>query len=217
MEPKPPEELSPPQYLPIISEKTKVRLLEELGLDNDPKTREIIQGISGRTESPRKLAESLTINILSDLAGYNRKFVLAMDEELTKIDPHAGISTDRTIGMAIILRAFEIDSDFDLISRFNNLGQEDIEIAMRTIQENTASKPLPDIPILKRILSAPRIPEQQVALNGIVKDVDKSYIPEYIGYLTEGTAIMYVLLSHLWPKLYPQNPSPIQPPPQPNL
>ena len=195
--------------MPIISEETHQRLLEDFGLDMPQKTQDIIGNITGeRKQSPWQTAQSITSQVFRDLMAVNRPLIQTIDEELKKQEPYEAATDTRTIGMAIVLRAFDINSQHDLTSRFSNLQPTDLEVVRIIIQQGLV--PI-NTPILRRLLSTPRIPEQQVALNNIVNKVG-SYGGGLNIFVQEGASIMYNTLSRLWPKLYP-NQTPNQPPP----
>lgn len=159
-------------------------------------------------KNPHDLVESVTNNTFSDLLSINRNFVQILDEELTKVQPFPEATNGRTAGMAVVLRAFEVDSGFNLLSGFRNLQADDLNLVRKIIQGSIPSQSS-DLPILKRLLEMPRIPEQQVALNEIIQKADP-YSSIFRGFSTEGAATMYQILSHLWPKLstYPPPPPP---------
>lgn len=138
-------------------------------------------------------------NIFADIIDVNSPLA----EEMNKSIIHLPISvTDsRLSGMALVIRAYDLDLEHDLIPRFANLGKEDLGIINETVKTNTI-----DLSILQKLLNMPRIPEQQATLNSIIKESSKHvWIPSE---LTIGAGQMYALLSKWWPKLFPnQTPS----------
>lgn len=204
----------PPRALPIISEEIKNRLLEELGLDIDWKTQEILRNTGKEIESPRQKADSLINTVFNDLIGSNRGFVQVIFEDLSNKTTFKSETDDRTMGMAIILRAFDEYFDFDLIPRFGSLLQEDLNLTRRIIREDLPPKGEEES-LLGRLLKMPRVPEQQIALNEILRKAKKTSSFNPGSYVYEGASIMYQILGHLWPKLFPQNqttpPEPLPP------
>ena len=115
--------------------------------------------------------------------------------------------------MAIVLRAFDINSGFDLMQRFGGLQPEDLSLVRSILQQSLPAREQ-DISILRRLLTIPQLPEQQINLNYIFSKLPRSAGHFRKEYVVEGAAAMYSILGHLWPKLYPQNQTaPPQPPP----
>lgn len=214
MEPKPLSELPPPQPLPIISEETRQSLFEELGLDNSPDTQRIITGITGERVTPVDRIHSLAEIVFGDLIMSNRGLAQTISDELSLREPYKQvkfITRRRELGMAIVLKAFHIQSGFNLVPNFGKLQGEDLNLVRQIIQTSIPSDSDTDsLPILERLLSMPRIPEQQFVLNEIIQKTRKVLATNNI-YAQEGANTMYAILSHLWPKLGPETPS-TQPP-----
>ncbi|MBI2314529.1 hypothetical protein HYU93_00495 [Candidatus Daviesbacteria bacterium] len=208
--PYPHPELPPPFPLPIISEDTKRRLLEETGLDTDPRTRRIIQGISGEPTNVLITINSLTDNVFLDLIDINRGLVEAISEELTRLGPPTEAS-ERTKGMALVLRAFHIQSGFDLLPRLGNLKENEDKNMVRGVIRASLPSKTQNLSLLEGLLTMPRIPEQQIVLNELIKKAG-----EVIGFkkaVSEGASVMYQILGRMWPRLYPPQTLPPQLPP----
>ena len=221
MEPQPPTtpELPPPQPLPIISEDTKNKLLEELGLDTDLRTNQIIQSITGKPlELSSELIRASAESTFFDLITANRGIVAGIDEELSKVDLNPNKHNAFTNGMAIVLRAFQLNSDFGLIPRFVKLEPEDTQL-VGTIIQKIITLESSQLPNLTRLLKLPRIPEQQIALNEIIGKTTSfsSLGGVYVQQTRDGASAMYQILGHLWPKLYPPNQTIAPQPPPPVL
>lgn len=206
MEQEPP----PPRRLPFISEETRQRLLEELRLDTLPTTARVLEGITGERQSDRvELVGGMTQDIFADLISVNRPLA----EEINKFTANYGaiFGQARLEGMALVLRAYDIELEHDIIGRLANLYADDLMevekvVGVRTIGMTT----------LQKLLTSPRVPEQQVALNYMVKAASIYMLSPSEAII--GAGQMYALLTKWWPKLYPPQPS-SQPesPPQPDL
>lgn len=170
-------------------------------MNTDLKTDRIVQGISGKfPESPYNLIESSTNNTFYDLIVTNRGFATVINESLAKASLNHYEHNAYADGMAIVLRAFNINSSFDLLPRFSKLQAEDMELA-GTIIQNTII-PSSRLPRLTRLLKLPQMPEQQIALNELIGKASH-YDFGQDQQVREGATIMYKILGHLWPKLYP--------------
>lgn len=126
--------------LPFISDTTRQRMLEELNLDTDLKSQAIVAGITGeRKPYSGELLEAMTIDTLASLADINRPFVQAVQEAI-KTGLRFGHMRDHrdecAEGMAVVLRAFNMEESFDLLERFTNLQPEDIARVNQVIIEN---------------------------------------------------------------------------------
>ena len=208
----------PPQSLPVISEGIKNQLLEEGGLDIDKRTRVILSGMGKEVEGPVQKIEFLTQNVFTDLMSSNRKFVEIVDEALTNIEGHPFYTEWRTKGMAIVLRAFDIHSGYNLIPQFERLQDKDLVSIKAILQKSLPPKNI-YLTLLKSLLNIPQIPEQQIALSEIITKIAKAENDTTNRrYIIEGAAAMYQVLGYLWPKLLPPEPTPTPqfPPPQPS-
>lgn len=211
MEPRPPEL---PQFhaLPIISEETGKRLIENLGLDQSIRDRGILSRITGENmEYPMQRAQALTNQVFGDLITINGAFVQGIDEELSSINPNPKLpmNDNITMGMALVLRAFDVNQDFGLIEKFNGLQPENVIMARSLLRKSIPSENS-NISILRRLLTLPKIPDQQVTLNNIIKQTGQN-AGIWSQDLIQGATAMYVILGYLWPKLYPQNQTPTTP------
>lgn len=193
-----------PQALPIVSDQTRDKILEELGLDTDQKTRDIISGITHeKTPSIYKLREEMAARVFSGLVAVNRPLVQALQEAI-KVNlyfVHEAIyRSECAEGIAVVIRAFDIESEHDLIGNFRNIDADDIARIKEIFHESLWSKEMPDL--LERILKIPRVPEQQINLNSIINRTASSLGSEE--HLRSGAGIMYKILSEFRPKLFPR-------------
>ncbi|MDP3973451.1 MAG: hypothetical protein Q8P92_01330 [Candidatus Daviesbacteria bacterium] len=80
------EEVQPkPIFLPVISDETRQYLLEELGLDKDEKTRQIVSSLTGeRGVNPYMAIDDWMMSVFSRLADYNKAFVEILSSVLEK-------------------------------------------------------------------------------------------------------------------------------------
>lgn len=207
------ELLQPPHtFLPVISDQTSQILLEELGLDKDTKTRQIVSDISGeRGIHPIIAIEDWTMSVFSSLADYNKPFVeivsLVLEKRYVNIHGRvmSGCVDAASKGMAIVLQSYHIETGRDLFSRFQSLSEEDLSEVGKILEESI----LPTsqaVSLLRRVLNTPKISEQHVNLISCVnKTAEEAIITGKIQF-KEGAMTMFRVLSHLWPKLYPNPP-----------
>jgi hypothetical protein len=193
--------------LPMISDETGQRVIEELGMDAP---REVL---------PYEKREAMAVDIFSNLAEINSEFVKTTQQAI-KDHLYAGTAYNRSAcaeGMAVVLRAFDIQSDYKLINNFSNLQAEDLPRVSAVIEE-TLGNPDSERDLLERVLRIPKIPEQQIMLN---KVVTKATQASGLGaeQVRVGAAAMYKILAEMRPKLYQSNPStpPMSMPPQPGM
>lgn len=207
------------QPLPIVSNETAKILSEDFGLDISASTERVIQGITAEKQlSYREIFESQAVNIFTDLASANPQFVETIHKHLSNAKDSA-LKTNSganaaVVGMALVLRAYDIETNYDLISRFRNLQSSDIKTIDQLLERFLASSPRN---ILEQVLRGPKIPDQQINLNEILTKVTKIYLgfvsnSYYKRYVHTGATTMYEALGTLWPKLFPQGESQTQSP-----
>lgn len=108
-------------------------------------------------------------------------------------------------GMAVVLQSYQIETGRDLFSRFQNLGEEDSSEVGKILEESIVPTSL-DVSLLRRVLNAPKISEQHINLIHCVnKTAEEAIVIDKIEF-KEGAVAMFRVLSHLWPKLYPNPP-----------
>lgn len=193
-----------PQALPIISEQTRNKILEELGLDMDQKTKDIISSITYEKKPPvYNLRQEMAERVFSGLVTVNRPLVQALQEAI-KDDLYfrheAPYRSECAAGIAVVIRAFDIESEHDLIGNFQNIDAGDIARIKEIFRESLWSEKMQDL--LERILRIPRIPEQQINLNSIIDKTASSLGIEEP--LRSGAGIMYKILSEFRSKLFPR-------------
>lgn len=193
------EEQEPiPRYLPTISAETKNKIFGELGIEHDQKTIGILQGITGRERKiPSEARRELAKDIFSTLVDVNEPLVTTLHsgiKEGLKFGHDKSYRTSCIEGMAFVLRAFDIESEYRLLPSLDKIKQEDLPLVKQLITEGL--KGGGDYDLIEEILQAPRIPQMQIELNEIVekgKNVSVLAINEFV----QGAGVMYKLLNQL--------------------
>lgn len=189
----------PPRSLPFISEETRQRLLEELGLQTPPTTLRVFEGITNEKQlTPSELVYGMTQNIFVDIIDVNRPLAEEINKSTTGVTPV--IIDARMAGMALVIRVYDLELEHDFIHRFVNLDAEDLGIVSETVKAGNWNQS-----ILHKLLTTPRIPEQQVALNSIVREASRDVMMP--GEFIIGAGQMYALLLKWWPKMFPNQTS----------
>ncbi len=177
--------------LPLISEEVKNRIFQDLGLDNDGQRPEF-SGAKLYSE-----LESMTETVFADLMDINPGLVKDLEQKLRQFYTQSsnGVllrgSMDAEVeGMALILRAYDLQTNHNLFERLGNIN---VAVAATFIEQLYSQK---DESLLSRIVNQPRIPEQNVNLNKIVKAVGAK--DPYQKYRSKGAASMYSLLRSNW-------------------
>nr|MBI5455614.1 hypothetical protein [Candidatus Levybacteria bacterium] len=114
MQPSYPEGEQPKISLPQITNETRDRLKEEA-----PDKYDVFRG-------GRRFAK----DVFGSLVSSNRSLVEGIYRELHRVKPgydNQHSIDDYAIGMAVVLRAFDINSDFRLMEKFKELTNEDVE------------------------------------------------------------------------------------------
>ena len=210
-----PEQEPQSQPLPIITDETSKRLVEDFGLDINTNTQRIVQNISGETQlSTHEIATQQATSVFNDLLSSNPDVVKVIYEELKKgkltsdtLPNNQLLIDSATAGAAMVLKAFDIQNNYGLLTNFSKLTETDIN-TIRSIFEKSFSTQ--HTTILERVLNTPRIPDQQVALNSTINNLAKDYWgypglrSNYGSYVNLGALSMYRSLGAVWPKLFPQ-------------
>ncbi len=139
---------------------------------------------------------------LIDVAQVNYPLVEAiattLKERQQTISPH--VADGFTKGMAMVLRAFHLETENQLIGNLGRLTGDDIE-EMQTLMRHGQKTAQYGVPIIERVLAQPRIPEQQVNLRQSVNEVSMKVDHLQTKHLQTGAAVMYKVLSKNWVKL----------------
>lgn len=179
-------EAAPPS-MPFISERVKEQIAQETPRDS-----------LARVPVGEELAES----VLIDVAQVNYPLVEAIATTL-KENEESG-SHHRidgfTKGVAIVLRAFDLETENRLIGKLERLDEDDIA-EMQTLIRHGDSMSQYSVPIIERVLAQPRIPEQQVNLRQAVNQVASTTDFSETKHLQTGAAVMFKVLSKHWGKL----------------
>lgn len=190
--------------LPIISDEAGQRVIEELGMDVDGRTQGIIAGITGESKLPPGVMRgNLALDVFTRIAGVNPDFVRTVQQAI-KNNLYAGVAHNRSAcaeGMAVVIRAFDVESDFNLVNNFANLQQVDIQRANEIVAQALGGKK-EGKDLLEEILETPRIPEQQITLNRVVTKATQASGSGQ-RQVNLGAAAMYKVLAEMRPKLYP--------------
>lgn len=204
-------ETSPqPRPLPIISEETRRRLLEDLTLD---KPFEIAVYQEKRTP-PTDALDNLAEGAIDELAAANPHLIQSLFEALSKTYsyPSGEVSRSKidaaTKGMAIVLKAYDIETGLKLLPNFSKLTAEDVQqTVIPTQQENMVPVGIVRT-ILERATLRKRIPEQHAALNEVINK-SSGYCLNYSEVFKEGAVAMFKILGKVWPKVIsPEQPLP---------
>ncbi len=197
MQPSYPEGEQSKISLPQITNETRDRLKEEV-----PDEMDMFFG-------SRKFAK----DVFGSLVSSNRSLVEGIYRELHRVKPgydNQHSIDDYAIGMAVVLRAFDINSDFRLMEKFKELTSDDIGKGIGVVKE-TMDEEVSAKSIFASVLRAPVIPEHQVNLRSALHDFETGLGNSE----TElGGQMMYKILEDLWPKLQSNNggESPQEPP-----
>ncbi len=111
-----------------------------------------------------------------------------------------------TKGMALVLEAYQLETNQGLFALLSQLRDEDLTQGNSIIRDTLAQPVDASIPILERILNAPRIPEHQVNLNYCLNQAADQGSHAFARQAVQEGVAMYRVLSHLWPKLLPSVP-----------
>jgi len=197
------------RLIPIISEQTRTTLLEELGLDKPWAT-----VLAEKRDVPGVAVPKLTEEVIDTVASYTPRFVQRVYDGLAEVYTYPTGEIDHyridsaTQGMAIILRAYHLDTGNQLYYNLSTLRDEDVDSVSGTIKTNMVSiRSGKGDTVLQRVLSRPGIPEQHAGLNTLLNRAAEYASPPYQPLAREGGTAMFKVLSGLWPKITPANPA----------
>lgn len=197
------------RLIPIISEQTRTTLLTELSLDKDWRT---VVEIEHR-DPPGVALPKLTEEVMDDLTGYNPRFVQRLFDSMAKVfvyQPSGEIDhyhiDSATEGMAIVLRAYQLDTGSQLFYNIGDLKTSDLDIVGKIIADSMVQLGKSGT-YLERVLGKQRIPEQHAALNSTLNRAS-GYTVHYSKSVKEGGTAMFKILSGLWTKLSSAEPTP---------
>lgn len=206
-----PEALPPRVPLPIITSETKQRLLEDLDMDIPEQSRKIVDSIRG--EHPQhwwNTVQEFTQNVYADAIESNIGFAQTLNDIFKASNAGMTSLEYQLIGAAVILRAFDIQTGFDLIPSLSRLRDSDLDLMRQVAQKILPDGMRHDITIIDKLLMMPRIPEQQIDLNDSIRQIAGKN--EIIGSsFKTGANVMYTLLSFLWPTLQGHSPQQTNP------
>lgn len=200
IEPHPPH-----SGMPIINEEVKKSLLADLNLDVDPVSQRIVSEISGENpNSPIQRSNDLVKEVFGDLLVTNPSFATGTLTTLKENEYFFNYKIDSfTIGMAVVISAFDKMSDQSLTEKFNRLSEEDIAGALSDLR-TAATLSAREASILEQLINIKRIPEQQINLNEVVNTLSKRVL--YAGLeVRMGAGVMFGILSKNWDKLMGYN------------
>ncbi|MBI2026022.1 MAG: hypothetical protein HYT06_01430 [Candidatus Levybacteria bacterium] len=205
-------ETQPNGQLPIISEETIGRLKEELGIDVSGSTRSVLEGITKeRQTSFTEKLEQMTEGVVFDMVEMNPKLAEALGNGIREGYPYANVVNCRTAiidGMALMIRAFNIESKFDLMQRLSEISDDE---SIKKVKE-VVSKSLgegKDMDSIERAFKTPKISDVQIAMNKLVREATSNYNGLKIEF-NLGASVMYGVLSEFRSKLFPPQSPPQQ-------
>lgn len=194
--------------LPTITDATLETIIEEYGVKKSLQEVRSADRMGLADESSNEVQNritGLTSTVVGDLVSSNRQVVEAMYGAMRSGGLTRNSLESFTVGCGIVLRAFHIETGYDLVASLAKLKPEDVETVGRTFQEVLTKRYDATI---ERALNVPVLPEQQINLKEAVSKVNEH--AHFLHYLPMGAAVMYQALSRVWPKLYgtpmPNNP-----------
>jgi hypothetical protein len=210
----PPDTEPQPQSrpLPIISERTRARILEDLTLDEPFK----VAVYEKRRNPPMTALENISESVVDEIAAANPKLVQSLLEGLSRTYTYRDIQPPEidhykvdaaTKGMAVVLKAYDTETGLRLITNLSRLTDEDIEQTVIPTQQETMIPLGKGKTILERAMMRQRIPEQHVALNEIVNSAS-TYVHTYPEVFKEGAITMFKILTKVWSKVVPPDQTP---------
>lgn len=200
------QERPQPTFIPTISEQTRQTLVSRLGLDTDAVRANLL--LSRKNINPVEALNNLTESVFEGVAIHNPHFVRTILSTLNELYGHKTSSyldiDASTKGIALVLEAYQLETNQGLFALLSQLRDEDLTQGKGIIRDTLAQPVDATIPILERILNAPKIPEHQVNLNYCLNQAmgQGSFARQSV----QGGVAMYRVLSHLWPKLSPAIP-----------
>ena len=115
-------------------------------------------------------------------------------------------------GMAFVFRAYDFQSNYQLLDNFNRLDTTDIETIQEIIRRSISDS---NKNVLDQALSQPRIPSYYVDLNQLIDAVLKNNSQAYLfgSHFRVGAAVGFGILERVGGKLLSQQKPPDIPPP----
>ena len=234
MDQRTPELETPRNGLPIISQETRDRLLEEMGIGGgnisqpdssahptDQLIREAIDlqtGITAQAMAKKtNRAEDYTLSSLDDIVDSRPELLSVLKDAVQN-----GLGTKESYfmqryawGIGLVIKSFHVQSDFRLIPDLNKLTDEDLlkigDVVSTAINSvgglSTSSSSDP----FTRALNRPRIPAHQQFLREIVDgppQINSMFDADY----KVGAGAMYRAMEVIWTRLYPGQTPPSEPP-----
>lgn len=210
MDPGQPEAPRPVSF-PFISEQTRQTLLSGLSLDKDPRSAQMVGEISGQHPlMPFQAITLLTETVFGSIMNYNSDFATTVLIGLKAANTYRDRKVNaqridsQTKGMAIVLQAFNLESNQSLFESLSHLGVEELENIRQTLRETLMpAEGAADVSLLEGLLNSPRISEHQVNLNNCLTRASENEGSGYPKEFVNGGVAMYKILSQVWPKLAP--------------
>lgn len=224
MDQRPPEGEHSKNGLPVISQETRDRILEEIGVDvnslsqptppshpTDQLIREMVDLSSGKTHrgmtERSKRAEKVTLSSLGDIADSKPELLKVLQEAVAEgLESNDPIFiTEYARGIGLVIKAFHIQSDFRLIPDLEKLRDEDLsrigEVVSSGIKLAGGLDVMSD-PFTKA-LNAPRIPASQQFLREVIDAPTKVNEYMFSADYRAGAGVMYKAMEVIWSRLYP--------------
>lgn len=200
--------------LPIISEDTVNQLRGELGLNISGSTEYVLQGITRERQiTVDEKNISMTSDVFLDVASVNPKLAEALRNGIIKgLFLSSDVLRMNSVinGMALVIKAFHLESNFNLVERFKEISEDQSlakveEIVRKGLGEGR------QMDIIEQALKIPKISDVQIGLNNLVEETAKRSYP-YNNQLRMGASLMYAVLSEFKSKLFPPPNSSQNPP-----
>lgn len=196
--------------LPIISKATINKLERELGLDISADIKEVLQGITKEKEvSPEEKIRGTSYEVFNDVASVNPEFVKAIRQGIVYGTAGENIylfaRSCLLDGMALVIKAFHIESECNLIKRFKDIGDNDLRRVTDIIK--TSLRAGKELDKIESALLLPRIPDPQVDLKDLIEKASGEV--SFRDRFKLGGSAMFALLSEFKSKLFP-NPTSLE-------
>lgn len=235
MDQRPPEGEQPRNGLPVISQETRDKILEEMGLSQkevdqqppggghptDQLLREAIDVQTGKIQRERSdrynRVGEVVLSSLMDIAEVKPEFVRALKSGVdTGIGyPDSVSADDYARGISLVLKAFHIESDYKLIPDLERLTGKDMEDVKQAIANGLQAYEK-EHNAFNKALNFPRVPSTQGFLREVIERPRTDISPYTYGdRYRVGAGLMYRAMETIWSRLYPGQAPSSEPPSTP--
>lgn len=174
---------------PFVTPETKIQVLRDIGIGPRP-TRSSEGNIHDRMMD-------FATETFSLIAEVSPGLVIAIRNAAAKHDPTDYDTDYYAAGMAVVIQALQIQSDYKLINALIGLSLEDLEEMKRTIDKGLDPQ---GSTIFDKALLAPKISDNQANLRELVNTPSQLHDAFSHNYRA-GAAIMYAALGGVWGNL----------------